>query len=83
MLTELSLAVTGGETEKIVWQANKAKGAFSSIGAERMRMLMLMLETAAEATPPDFKHFQELMVLIEQEYQKLKQCLEEWVRDDG
>ena len=83
MLTELSLAVTGGETEKIVWQANKAKGAFSSIGAERMRMLMLMLETAAEATPPDFKHFQELMVLIEQEYQKLKQCLEEWIRDDG
>lgn len=82
MLADLSLAVTDGEAGKIAWQANKAKGAFASIGAERMRMLMLMLETAAETTTPDFKHLQELMNLIEQEYQKLKQCLEEWVRNE-
>lgn len=82
MLSELAWAIKAGAAEKVVWQANKAKGAFASIGAERMRMLMLMLETAAEAASPDFKHLQELMVLIEQEYQKLKQCLEEWVRNE-
>ena len=82
MLAVLASEIEAKRTDQIAWQAHKVKGAFASIGAERMRMLILAVETAAETADPDFNHLRELMSLIHQEYQRLTQCLEEWIHNE-